>query len=112
MKILIVDDEADICFILSFELKALGHEPIIFHSAIEAQTYLQKEIPEAILCDFQMPKMNGLELYLWMKSQGLISPFYILTGESTMDKKELLDQGITDILFKPQDLLRLPIIFK
>lgn len=112
MKIMIIDDEADICFILGFELRALGHQPMMFHSALEAQKQLSIEIPDAVLCDFQMPKMNGLEMYRWIKAQGHKIPFYILTGEPTMDKKYLLDQGITDILFKPQDLLRLSTIFK
>ena len=112
MKIMIVDDEADICFILGFELRALGHQTVMFHSAVEAQTHLMTEIPDAILCDFQMPKMNGLQLFLWLRAQGHEVPFYILTGEPTMDKRHLLDQGITDILNKPQDLMRLSSIFK
>lgn len=112
MKILIVDDEKDIGFILGFELKTLGHEVVSFESVMEAQEYLKKEKPDAILCDFQMPKMNGLELYTWMKENQMDVPFYILTGEPTMDTKHLLQKGIKDILFKPQDLLRLSTIFK
>ena len=109
---MIVDDEADICYILSLELKRLGHETIHFKSAIDAQTFLKSETPDAILCDFQMPKMNGLELFLWLKDQKRNIPFYILTGEPSMEKNKLMGQGVTDILYKPQDLLRLADFFK
>lgn len=112
MKITIVDDEPDICFILGIELKTLGHEVNSFHSALAAQQHLMQELPDAILCDFQMPRMSGLDLHLWLKDQGHTIPFYILTGEPSMDTKLLLSKGITDVLFKPQDLLRLSKIFK
>lgn len=112
MKILIIDDEEDICFILGFELKSLGHEIVSFTSGPEAKEFLKKENPDAILCDFQMPKMSGLDLFLWLKSEGKNIPFYILTGEPTMDTQQLLESGVKDILFKPGDLLRLPQIFK
>lgn len=112
MKILIVDDEKDIGFILGFELRSMGHETVSLETVQEAMEYLNKERPDAILCDFQMPRMTGLELFLWMKEKGMEIPFYILTGEPTMDIRQLLEEGVKDILFKPQDLLRLSAIFK
>jgi DNA-binding response OmpR family regulator len=112
MRIAIIDDEEDIAFILSYELRRLGHQTVSFLSAIDAQAYLSKESVDAILCDFQMPRMNGMELLSWLKSQNIQTPFYILTGEPTMDKEELLKSGVKDILFKPGDLLRISLLFK
>jgi CheY-like chemotaxis protein len=112
MKVLIIDDEPDIGFILSFELRGLGHETEAFVSAFEAMEYLKTNTPDAILCDFQMPRMNGLDFFLWLKENNYSIPFYILTGEPTMDTQQLLQSGIKDILFKPQDLLRLKHYFK
>ena len=112
MKILIVDDEKDIGFILGFELKTMGHQSVSVETAQDAIEYLKKETPDAIICDFQMPKMSGLELFTWLKEQGKDIPFYILTGEPTMDINQLMEKGIKEILFKPQDLLRLSSIFK
>lgn len=107
MKILIIDDEKDIGFILGFELRNLGHETVTMISALEAQTYLQDNSVDAILCDFQMPRMNGLDLLNWLKQENKLVPFYILTGEPTMDTEQLLQSGVKAILFKPQDLLKL-----
>ena len=111
MKIAIIDDEADINYVMSFELKSLGHEVIPFESAIEAMQWLEKETPDVIICDFQMPNMNGLSLMKWMKNQGKTVDFYLLTGESSMDINELKKEGVKDILFKPSDLLRLSHFF-
>ena len=111
MNIVIVDDEKDIGFILNFELQNLGHQTSVFSSAKDACEYLKNETPDAIICDFQMPNMNGIELFKWLKAQGRNIPFYILTGELNMDVKELHDCGITHILYKPHDLLKLSEIF-
>lgn len=112
MKIVIVDDEADIGYILGFELQNLGHQTVSFMSAIDAKEYLITETADAILCDFQMPRMNGMDLLHWLKAQGKDIPFYILTGEPTMNVEELVKIGVKDILFKPGDLLKLSSIFK
>lgn len=112
MKIVIVDDESDICLILNIELKALGHETVSFGSVPEAMEYLKKNQADCILCDFQMPRQSGLDLFKWLNVNNKHIPFYILTGEPTMETKELLAMGIKDILFKPQDLLKLSSIFK
>lgn len=112
MKILIVDDEKDIGFILGFELKNLGHEIETVTSAADAMEYLKTNDVDAILCDFQMPRMSGLDLFNWIKQQNKSIPFYILTGEPTMDTEQLLQSGVKAILFKPQDLLRLSDFFK
>lgn len=112
MKILIVDDDKDTGLILGLELKSLGHETLVFSSVIEVLEYLKTESADAILCDFQMPKLNGLELFKALKASGKQILFYLLTGEPSMDTSEILKEGIKDVLFKPQDLLRLSSIFK
>jgi DNA-binding response OmpR family regulator len=112
MKIVIIDDESDIGFILGFELQSLGHQTVTFTSTQEAIDYLQNDSCDAILCDFQMPRMNGLDLFNWLTKNNKPIPFYILTGEPTMDTKQLLEMGVKDVLFKPQDLLRLANFFK
>lgn len=111
-KILIVDDEKDIGLILEIELQNLGHQTIFFSAVEDAVNYLENNSPDIILCDFQMPKLNGLDLFLMLKDKQKNIPFYLLTGEPAMNAKNLLDKGIKDILFKPQDLLKLSILFK
>ena len=108
MKVAIVDDESDICFILGLELKAAGFEPITFESAFAAQKYFETETADVILCDFLMPKMSGLDFFNWLRSIGKNIPFVILTGEPMMDIEQLMSNGVTEVLFKPQDLKKIP----
>jgi two-component system, response regulator len=112
MKIIVIDDEVDIGFILGFELRNLGHQTVIFESAQDAVTYLETEKADAILCDLQMPRMSGMELLKWTREKGMNIPFYFLTGEPSMNVEELKNEGVQDVLFKPQDLQRLASIFK
>jgi DNA-binding NtrC family response regulator len=112
VKILIVDDEADIGFILGLELQIDGHEVISLTTVSEAISYLKDHMTDAIVCDFQMPLQNGLDLFNWLEDHDLKIPFYILTGEPLMDSEQLKEKGVKDILFKPQDLVRLSAIFR
>lgn len=113
MKVLIIDDEKDIGFILAFELKFAGHESVFFDSVANAQEYLLSNLDVgAIICDFQMPRFTGLDFFKWARSNNFRGPFYILTGEPSMNKTQLLDAGITEVLFKPQDLNKIPLLLK
>lgn len=110
MKVAIIDDEPDICYILKLELAASGFEPLTFESAFDAQKYFESNSADAIICDFLMPKMSGLDLFQWLKSKEKNIPFIILTGEPMMDTQQLINNGITEVLFKPQDLKKIPTV--
>jgi CheY-like chemotaxis protein len=108
MKIVIIDDEPDICLILSLELNDLGCETITFASAVEAQTYFLHATSDLIICDFQMPQMNGYEFFLWLQASGKQIPFVILTGEAHLDRAQLLAVGVCAVLYKPGDVQHIP----
>ena len=67
-RILIVDDEEDICMILSYSLQKAGYEVLVTHSAEEALELLQSPIAhtpspiDLILLDIMMGEMSGLEM--------------------------------------------------
>ena len=65
-RILIVDDEEDICMILSYSLQKAGYETLIAHSAEEALDNYELRIKnyeiDLILLDIMMGEMSGLEM--------------------------------------------------
>ena len=67
-RILIVDDEEDICMILSYSMQKAGYETLVAHSAEEALALLLPDSPIAsspislILLDIMMDGMSGLEM--------------------------------------------------
>jgi DNA-binding NtrC family response regulator len=111
MKIVIIDDEVEIGEILSYLIKKEGFQPVAFNHPEEALVSIPSLNPQFIVCDFKMPGLNGLELFLKIKDQ-INCPFMILTGEPSTDPEELKALGIIDVLFKPRDLKRVTQLIK
>jgi two-component system phosphate regulon response regulator PhoB len=92
-RILIVDDEEDICMILSYSLQKAGYDTLIAHSAEEALELLQSPMAQTpspislILLDIMMGEMSGLEMAEKLRSD---------IGRS---QSELLGIGIPPIIF-------------
>ena len=97
-RILIVDDEEDICMILSYSLQKAGYEVLIAHSAEEALELLQSPIAhtpspiDLILLDIMMGEMSGLEMAEKLRSD-------IGRSQSELLDASLLDIGATPIIF-------------
>ena len=97
-RILIVDDEEDICMILSYSLQKAGYETLIAHSAEEALELLQSPIAHnpspiaLILLDIMMGEMSGLEMAEKLRSD-------IGRSHSELSDASLLGNGIPPIIF-------------
>ncbi|MBQ9143649.1 MAG: response regulator transcription factor [Paludibacteraceae bacterium] len=97
-RILIVDDEEDICMILSYSLQKAGYETLVAHSAEEALELLQSPIANSpspialILLDIMMDGMSGLEMAEKLRSD-------IGRSHSELSDASLLDNGIPPIIF-------------
>jgi two-component system alkaline phosphatase synthesis response regulator PhoP len=67
-KILIVDDEADILELIEYNLKQEGYQVFTATNGQEAITVAKKVLPDLILLDVMMPKMDGIEACRLMRS--------------------------------------------
>lgn len=67
------------------------------------QLLIQNPDIDLLLLDLQMPEMDGYELMEWIQEQQLVFPVIAFTAQimSTEEKKELLEQGFTDLIPKP-----------
>lgn len=103
-KILIVDDEADICEILSFNLENDGYTVTTASSAEEA---IQKLTPEysLILLDIMMGGMSGFRLAEKLRKEGNTIPIIFLTAKDTEnDMLTGFSVGGDDYISKPFSL--------
>ncbi len=103
MKILVVDDEQDICEILQYNLETEGYEVVTANSAEEALKLPLQEYG-LILLDVMMDEMSGFQMARKMKDNPTIAPIPIifitaLEGEDNMVKG--LNIGADDYIAKP-----------
>ena len=112
-RILIVDDEEDICMILSYSLQKAGYEVLVAHSAEEALANYELRIKnyevDLILLDIMMGEMSGLEMAEILnqepgtKSQDRsVPPIIFLTALSDEDTVlQGFQLGADDYISKP-----------
>ncbi|GET29677.1 response regulator transcription factor [Prolixibacter sp. SD074] len=101
-RILIVDDEEDICEILQFNLESEGYETDVAYSAEDAVTQKLKKY-NLILLDVMMGKMSGFRLAEKIrKDMGLTVPIIFLTAKDTEnDVVTGFNIGADDYIAKP-----------
>lgn len=102
-RILVVDDEEDICAILKFNLSKEGYEVVTANSAEEALT-LDIASFNLLLLDVMMGGMSGFELTGKLKTDPKtagVSVIFITARDTEDDAVEGLDLGADDYISKP-----------
>ena len=104
-KILIIDDEEDFLESLSERLRLRGMEVNTTASPKEALDKIDQESYDAIVLDFQMPEMDGLEVFKTLKEKNPDLQVIFLTGHATVERGvEAMRLGALDFVEKPIDL--------
>ena len=103
-KILVVDDEPDICEILAYNLSNDGYEVACVYSAEEALEKLTSEY-SLILLDVMMGGMSGYRMAETLRSNGNLIPIIFLTAKDTEnDMLTGFSVGGDDFISKPFSL--------
>ena len=104
IKILLVDDEADILEIVSYNLSSEGYQVVTANNGVEAIEKARKHKPNLVILDVMMPEMDGIEACEKLRgipelSQTIIT-FLTARGE---DYSQLagFDAGADDYITKP-----------
>ena len=105
MKILVVDDEQDLCEILSFNLRNEGFEVTTANSAEDALTLLEESEGsgvDLILLDVMMERMSGYEMAQKLRQKGDNTPIIFLTARDAHDDQLAgFASGADDYITKP-----------
>ena len=100
--VLFVDDEKDICDVLSISLSDLGYKVYTAENGQEALQIIQEINPPIVLTDIRMPVMDGIELLRRVKLQNPEIEVIMVTGHGDMDLAiESLKHEATDFIVKP-----------
>ena len=105
-RILVVDDIADNVEILRMRLTTLGYEVVVAEDGEQALAKVRETLPDLILLDIMMPKIDGLEVVRRLKADKSLPfiPVILVTAKaSPTDVVAGLDAGGDDYLTKPID---------
>ena len=109
-SILVVDDEPQICDLISQYLTTRGYRVRVAQDGATALTLVEQERPHFIILDIALPGMNGLELLRqlrakqWKYKGGVLA----LTGKQDENVLQgMMELGAVDVMGKPVDLGRL-----
>lgn len=102
--VLVVDDEPRIQRFIRTNLKVAGYEVALSGNAAEALDACERQEPDLVLLDLGLPDMDGLELFVQLRTITQ-APVVILTARGTsVDKITGLDLGADDYMVKPFDV--------
>jgi DNA-binding NtrC family response regulator len=107
-KVLLVDDEPDFLEVMAERMTARGMNVVTATSADEALTRITEESFDAVVLDFMMPGMDGIETLRKLKEDRPELQIILLSGYATVEKSvEAMKLGAMDFMEKPADIDKL-----
>ena len=102
-KILIVDDDENICELLNLYLKKDGFDTLIAYDGKQAVEYAENYSPDLVLLDIMLPELDGWQVCREIRKKSEM-PIIMLTAKGeTFDKILGLELGADDYITKPFD---------
>lgn len=109
-KILIVDDEPNIVMALEYTLKKNDFQVFIARDGEEAIAIAQDKIPDVVVLDIMMPKVDGFEVLNFIKKHKDLNKtkvIFLSAKNKENDIQKGLDQGADQYLTKPFSMKKL-----
>ena len=101
-NILVVDDDNDMCLLLTRFLTRNGYTVASANSGQAAINWMKKNKPDLVLCDFRLDDMTGMDLISRIKEAHPAAAVIIITGYSDVkDAVEVMKLGAYDYITKP-----------
>lgn len=105
-KILVVDDYPNMVEMLSMRLKSSGFEVLASYDGIDALQKARVHLPDLILLDVLLPKMDGFKICRLLKFDEKYRhiPIIMLTSRAReVDRETGMEMGANAYMFKPYD---------
>lgn len=106
-SILLVEDDRDLCDYLTCNLQASFEHVYKAHDGMEALPLLASHLPQMVLADIKMPRMDGLELCRYMKQKAELNYIPVVLLTSCVDDAVMEDAyktGVEAYITKPFDM--------
>lgn len=101
-RVLIIDDEADICLLLSGLLRRLGYQPTCAHFIEEGRQCLSSQQFDAIFLDLNLPDGLGFDLLSAIKEMQADAKVIMISAfDGQAERRRATDQGANYFIGKP-----------
>ncbi len=104
LRVLIVEDNPVLLFLLREQLSTLGHQPVACTGGADALKELGRQTFDLVFTDLHMPQMDGFEFNRKLRALGLAAQPYMiaLTADATpRQRARCLAEGMDDFAIKP-----------
>jgi DNA-binding response OmpR family regulator len=101
MKILVVDDDADLLALIGFTLNQAGFEVRTAHDGAGALRAFEHETPDFVLLDVNMPEPNGLDVCREIRNRSPVPIMMLTVRDQEEDLLAAFDCGADDYVRKP-----------
>jgi DNA-binding response OmpR family regulator len=106
--VLVIDDERQIAQVTCIRLKNAGYQTLMASDGIQGVEMAVAYLPDAILLDVRMPRMDGLHALAELRSRPETHDIpVVMLSASLIDKPAALDAGARFFLTKPFDATNL-----
>src|SRR5215218_6941740 len=100
-KVLIVEDEADMCLLLNLLVHGEDMELDHVQNLVAADEYLQKEVPSVIILDNKLPDGYGVDFITYLKKKYPAVKIIMISGFDASAVDVALENGADIFLEKP-----------
>ena len=101
-RVLIVDDDKNICAILAALMKKEGLEPMVAYDGEKALKMVQADTPDLLLVDMMLPGMDGMEVLRKTRELDPDLPVVFITASDEVNlKRPMPVAGCAQLLRKP-----------
>ena len=101
-KILVIDDDRDMCMLLNRFLTRQHFEVTEMYNGKKALEFMSQQKPDLVLCDFRLEDMDGKQVLTKTREMYPGIPFIVITGYSDVKLAvEILKMGAYDYVTKP-----------
>jgi len=112
-RILVAEDEANLRLVIQKELQRLGYRVQAAPDGEAALRLLEESNVDVLLCDINMPRMDGMELLRRVRERPNPPEAIMLTGHATVETAiEAMKLGAYDYLSKPYRITELDALVK
>ncbi len=101
LKIMVVDDDSNICELLRLYLEKEGYEPLIAENGEKALALFDREQPDLILLDVMMPQLDGWQVCRELRKKSEVPVIMLTAKGEVVDKVLGLELGADDYVVKP-----------